>query len=195
MGLTASAQRMDEHLLPFVDSLLAVHPDKLVARSHLCAAAASFLTVTRQAVSGRIADAVADGKLIEIFPRSDWLVMLLGGTDLPNLYAVQSGKNSGLYGLVRDRPVSRGSGGVSFITTDAALRELVTGLRKEYGLPDPGEAFYYVPAIERHVRADAYMQMLEVLSRYRAHSPGDASNALVVNELLAVVNLKPPQGH
>jgi hypothetical protein len=192
MGLIASAQRMNMHLLPFVDTMQEEYPGRLIARSRLVKAASTSLRVAQQAVSGRIANAVADGRLIEVFPRADWLVTLPGGEDLPSLYAARGGVSDGVYDLVRQRPTSRGSGGVSFVLSPAGLDDLAADIRERFGLPTPAGAVHYVPAVERHVREEDYKEMLTIMSDYHTSSGIGVGNSVILDEVLSVLKLKPP---
>jgi hypothetical protein len=192
MALTASAERMDKHLLPYIASVQAVNPDRLLVRGQICNMAADLLSVRRQSVSARIAGAIADEKLIEIFPRADWLVRLPEGDDLPRLFAAPSSAGGALYELMPTAPLSRGAGGVSFLSTPEGLKVLLALTRKRLGLPEPDGMEYHTPVFERRVRPDDYGQMLKVLSRYYPESTDGAHAEDVLREMLSVLRLKPP---
>lgn len=84
------------------------------------------LAVSGVMVRRHLTDAVADGDLVEILVRRDWLVSLPYGRQL---YAVPYGE---LYRLTRERPASRGSNGISFLTTPKGYSVLLDKITEEF---------------------------------------------------------------
>lgn len=87
-------------------------PARLLPTPWVTVRAAVELDVSGSVVRKYLTDAVADEELIEILVRRDWLVMLPHRYGL--LYAEPEGNR---YRLTRHRPTSRGSNGISFLTT------------------------------------------------------------------------------
>ena len=195
MGQSESAERLDRYLLPYITSLQDAHPDRLLMRGKVCNMAAERLAVSRPAVSGRIAIAAATPQLLEIFPRSDWLVTLPEGDDLPPLYAVPDPDNPALYALQRRAPsprITRGAGGVSFLTNPTGLKRLLTLLRKEHGLPEPDGVEYYKPAIDRRVRPADYEKLRRILLLKYPEAMAGGRPEDVLDAFLEVLRLEPP---
>ena len=193
MGLVASAERMDKHLLPYIASLQTMNPHRLLARGQVCNMAAELLSVTRQAVSARIADAITNGKLVEVFPRADWLVSLPEGADLPRLFAVPSAAGKSVYELMPSAPLSRGAKRVSFIITPEGLKELLSLTRRRLGLPQPDDVEHYLPVIERRLRPDDYDRLRLVLVQKYPESLTAAQPEDILDELLSILRLKAPR--
>ena len=194
MGLIASAERLDKHLLPYIESVQEIYSDRLLLRGRLCGMAADLLSVTKQAVSARIAKAVAEERLIEIFPRADWLVRLVEGDDLPRLFAVNNTAARVSYDLLSHAPLSRGAGGASFIITPDGLKKLLSLTRKRLGVPEPDGMDHFTPVIERRVRPDDYEQMQRILLlKYTGNIASDQV-CDILDDLLSVLKLNPPQG-
>lgn len=194
MGLTASAVRMDAHLLPYIESVQSIYPDKLLVRGRLCVLAAELLSVTRQAVSARIVDAITKEKLIEIFPRADWMVTLPDGADLPSLFAVGDPVAKVACDLAPCAPLSRGAGGSSFLITPEGLKRLLSLTRERLGLPVPDDVEFYMPVIERRVRPDDYKRMKRILLQKNTGNIGSEQVCDTLDGLLSVLKLNPPQG-
>jgi hypothetical protein len=192
MGLTASAERLDQHLLPYIASVQAMYPDRLLARGQICNMAADLLSVSRQVVLARITEAITSGKLIEVRPRADWLVTLPEGDDLPDLYAVPNPTSKATYDLRADAPLSRGAGGSSFLLTPDGLRELLALTRMRYGLPEPDDMKHYTPVIERRLRPDDYKRLRMVLIQKYPESLTAAQPDDILDEMLSVLRLKAP---
>lgn len=193
MAQMDSAERLDKHLLPYIASVQTIYPSRLLMRGRLCVMAADLLSVTKQSVSARIAKAVAEERLIEIFPRADWMIALPEGVDLPKLFAMPDPAARVAYTLQRKGPLSRGAGGASFITTPDGLRTLLALTRERFDLPDPGDAEFYAPVLERRVRPDDYAHMGKILAENYPEFSGDAHHRDVLRELLSVLKLAPSQ--
>lgn len=84
------------------------------------------LDVSGVMVRRHLTDAVADGDLVEILVRRDWLVTLPYGR---KLYAVPYGD---LHRLTRERPASRGSNGISFLTTPTGYSTFLDAVTEEF---------------------------------------------------------------
>lgn len=193
MALTSSAEKLNSQVLPYVEAVAEVNGGMLLSRGAVCDMAADFLKVTRQAVSTRLVDAVADGRLIEIRPRADWLIRLPEGDDLPDLYAHLASGNA-LYMLEETPPCSRGAGNISFVATAKSLRILLKDLRERLGLPEPDGFEVYRPVLPRRLSREDYAQLRGMLCKngeeFRTRVPaGDT-----LDEILAILKLLPPQG-
>lgn len=193
MALTSSAEKLNSQVLPYVEAVAEVNGGMLLSRGAVCDMAADFLKVARQAVSMRLVNAVADGRLIEIRPRADWLIRLPEGDDLPDLYA-HLASNSALYTLNKTPPCSRGAGNVSFIATPESLRILLKDLREWLGLPEPDGFEIYRPVLPRRLSREDYAQLREILSKNGADSRTEVPAGDALNEVLAILKLLPPQG-
>lgn len=133
-------------LIDIIGSCYEVHPKALMSRATLAYLAADALGVTRQGIYRHMTAAVADGTLIEIRPRRDWLVELPESWNLPPLYAMISEGDE--YWLQEDPPQSRGSSQVSFLITPHALERLLDVLHRHYGVQrskptDSGASYIY----------------------------------------------------
>lgn len=97
-------------------------PDRLLPTPYVTARAAAALDVSGGAVRKHLTDAVADEGLIEILVRRDWLIVPQYHIVPSPIYAVPDGD---LYRMVCERPESRGSNGVSFLTTPDGYDRLI----------------------------------------------------------------------
>jgi hypothetical protein len=157
-------RRLDEDLLPLIDKWQAENPAALLSRAFLARYTATELGVTRQATSQRISKAVAEtGELIEIFPGRDWVTVLPGGEDLPQLYAYPKDLADVTYRLTYDKPYSRGAGSTSFIISPSALKILLDKVRTEYNIPAPVNVPVFRPKGEQLVRPMDYRRMVKKL--------------------------------
>lgn len=192
MALTSSAVKLNKQVLPYVEAVAEVNGGMLLSRGAVCDMAAEFLKVTRQAVSTRLVDGVADGRLIEIRPRADWLIRLPEGDDLPDLYA-HLASNTALYTLERTPPSSRGAGNVSFIATPESLRILLKDLRERLGLPEPDGFEVYRPVLPRRLSHEDYARLQEVLCENSTNDRHKVPAGGTIDEVLAILKLLPPQ--
>ena len=150
---------------------------------------AEDLHVTRTSVRKYMTLAVADGGLLEVQPRRDWLVRLPWGDDLPDLYAVPADPG---YRLVLTKPESKGSGQISFVITPASLGMLLRSLRKQLKLPQrrPGASPLYDPAQRRTLSRDLYAQAVDEV---RKSAGVDEETAKVaVSAVLGALNMRLP---
>lgn len=193
MALTSSAEKLNSQVLPYVEAVAEVNGGMLLSRGAVCDMAAAFLKVARQAVSMRLVSAVADGRLIEIRPRADWLIRLPEGDDLPDLYA-HLASGSALYTLEKEPPCSRGAGNVSFVATSKSLRILLKDLRERLGLPEPDGFEVYRPVLPRRLSHEDYAQLRRMLRKNGAEFRTRVSAGETLDEILAILKLLPPLG-
>ena len=113
-------------LAPLVDQWQNEYPNRLLPTALVTARATLATGVSGVVVRRHLTDAVADGDLIEILVRRDWLVSLPYGRQL---YAVP---DVDLYRLSRERPASRGSNGISFLTTPRGYSVFLDAVTKEF---------------------------------------------------------------
>ena len=110
-----------------VDTLQAKFPQRLLPTSFIAVEAASALKVTGGAVRKHLTEAVADGMILEILVRRDWLLVPPFVQVPIALYAVPA--EGSVFRMVKERPASRGSNGISFLTSldgyDLLLDEMV----------------------------------------------------------------------
>lgn len=122
----ATGVRVRMALAPLVDQWQNENPDRLLPTALVTARATESTGVSPVVVRRHLTDAVADGDLIEILVRRDWLVSLPRGR---KFYAVPDGD---LYRLSRRRPASRGSNGISFLTTPRGYSVFLDAMTKEF---------------------------------------------------------------
>jgi hypothetical protein len=192
--MKAIKERLDNSLVALIEGQQDANPGYLLARSPLARIIAETVGVSRQAVFKHLTEAVADGRLIELRPRSDWQMELPGGDDLPPLYPVPGESRSGVYRLQYARPQSRGAGQISFLSTPGGLESMLPLVRKQLGLPEPPHdgMQYYKPLGERSVRPGMYGQLKKALIE-TSPSPLCASEAGdMLDAVLSVLKLKPP---
>lgn len=189
-------RRLNARLVPLIDSWQEVMPDCLITRGYLCQSVAAALVVTRQVASRYIGYAVCEGRLLEIHPRPDWRVELPEGADLPPLYANptedQIEKPYAFYELQERQPESYGSGNASFLITPASLKRLLAEVRRIHRLPEPGDAVYYEPVIERVLRPGTYREVKEALAASAPERLTPAHTDAMLETVLKVLQLKAP---
>jgi hypothetical protein len=109
-----------------IHTLQGESPDRLLPTALIIRHVAGALDVTGGVVRKHLTDAVADGDLLEILVRRDWLLVPPYAREQIPLYAVPDGD---VYKMVCERPASRGSNGISFLTSprgyDVLIDEMV----------------------------------------------------------------------
>ena len=104
-------------------------PTSLLPSKLVIARVAEATEVSRTTVSKHLTDAVAEGDLHEILVRRDWAVLELSEKTV--LYAVPD--HTGImYRLTEHRPESRGSNGISFVTTPSGLLHLMLSAKEKF---------------------------------------------------------------
>lgn len=121
--------KVKDALAPLVGTWQSQKPGALLPSAWVTVRAAEALTVSQGAVRKYLTDAVADGVLLEILTRRDWLVVLPSPKRLPPLYAVLDGE---VYKLARERPDSRGSNNISFLTTPEGFNAFLLRAEKDF---------------------------------------------------------------
>lgn len=114
--------RVREALVPLIGKWQAEAPQRLLPTSLVITRAVYELGVSGGAVRKHLTNVVADETVIEILVRRDWLVVPPDVQTRFSLYAVPDGE---LYQLTQERPDSRGSAGVSFLTTVSGYHVLL----------------------------------------------------------------------
>lgn len=116
-------------LPPLIGKWQSRHRRHLMPTAWVATNAAVTLDVSGGAVRKYLTDAVADGDLLEILVRRDWLLVPPYWRETLPLYAVPDGE---LYRWTKKRPASRGSNGVSFLTTPEGYDGFLDELEKEF---------------------------------------------------------------
>lgn len=188
------SKRIRASSIKLINEWQAAEPGALMSRAYVALRLADTLQVTRQATSQHISREVADGKLVEIFPKPDWRIDLPGGEDLPAVYAAQDGA-SPVYWLQYNRPErSRGAGQHSFLITPEGLLRLLPEVRTQLGLPqrDPDGPAYYVPGAEMILRPETYRELTSALIAVSPAKLTASQAADQLEPLLKVLKLKSP---
>lgn len=183
-------RRMRERLVPLAEEWQSARPDLLMTRAHLCQRLADELDVTRQGMSRYVGEAVASGRLLEIFPLPDWRVNFPDGQDLPRLYARPAEDDPYLYDVQAVKPESRGAGQISFVITPSGLTELLPRVRKRIGWPEPEDAVYYEPFIERRLRPETYSDLHRALIKACPTTLRASQASGILSELLDILRLR-----
>jgi hypothetical protein len=113
-------------MLEMIDAWQKENPNRLLPTALVTQRATSELGVSGVMVRRHLTDAVAAGELYEVLVRRDWLVSLPYGRQM---YAVPDGD---LYMLVLDRPTSKGSNGISFLTTPNGYSVFLDAITEEF---------------------------------------------------------------
>jgi hypothetical protein len=187
-------KRIRDSSLKLINKWQTAEPGALMSRAYVALRLADTLQVTRQATSQHISREVADGRLMEIFPKPDWKVDLPGGEDLPPVYAAQDG-SSPVYRLQYNRPEkSRGAGQNSFVITPDGLAQLLPTVRTQLGLPqrDPDGLPYYVPGAQMMLRPETYRELVSALIEVSPMKLTASQAGEQLDPLLKVLRLKPP---
>lgn len=122
----ATGDRVRAELPALIGKWQQAAPGKLIPTAYATTLSAAVLGVSGGVVRKYLTDAVADGSLVEILVRRDWMVSIpCDGM----LYAVPDGD---LYRLTRDRPDSRGSDGISFLTTQKGYSTFLHRTEKKF---------------------------------------------------------------
>jgi hypothetical protein len=188
---------LDEKIVPLIEKRQAMDPASLLTRGALVhdlaqAMQVSRQAVSRQAVSRHINKAVAEGRVLEIRPRSDWYTELPGADDLPSLYAVPEEGSTDAYRLQYARPMSRGAGHVAFLVTSRTLEVMLPLVRRQLGLPEPTTELYYKPGAERTVRPAMYAKLKRKLIETSPENLTSSEAGDILEAVLSVLHLKAP---
>lgn len=123
----AIGDRAHAAILAMIDMWQQAYPNRLLPTPLVTSQAAS-LGVSRVMMGRHLTEAVHLGELHEILVRRDWLVSLPYGRQM---YAVPDGE---LYKLVLERPASRGSNGISFLTTPKGFNTFLDAVTEEFSI-------------------------------------------------------------
>lgn len=118
-------KRIRDSLPGLVETLQSAHPECLVSATHITATAITTLDVSSSVVRKYLTEAVHEGHIVEILVHRTWRVALERSRLLPTLYAVPHEGVPGVYRMVTERPESRGSDGISFLTTPEGYEEFL----------------------------------------------------------------------
>lgn len=110
---------LEKRLPKIIDKIQAKQRGKMVSTACLVRLVAECAGVTDQVVRRKLTEAVADGRLLEILVRRDWLIVWPEPNFLPPLYVAVDGS------VQTKRPFSSGSNGVSFLMSPMAYRMFI----------------------------------------------------------------------
>jgi hypothetical protein len=113
-------------MLEMIDAWQRENPNRLLPTALVTSRVTSELGVSGVMVRRHLTEAVAGCELVEVLVRRDWLVSLPYGRQM---YAVPDGD---LYMLVRERPASKGSNGISFLTTPSGYSVFLDAITEEF---------------------------------------------------------------